>query len=502
MYSDAEISGATLERSGLTQLLAAAESPAHPVDAILCEDTSRLSRKLADVLYLSERLNFAGVRICFVAQGIDSSEEKFQFLVAARGMIDQIFLADTARRVHRGMKGLVRKGLHTGGRCYGYKSAKAGVRDSVRLVVDESEAPVVRRIFDLFASGYSLKRVARMLNAKGVPSPQPQLGRIQRSWAPSAIRQILLNEKYIGKVVWNRRKKVRNPKTGRRVFRARPQSEWMRKDVPELRIVSDEQWKGVQGRFEYVRSHFGPNTKAGLIPHWAQVNSPYLFSGILRCAVCGASMNIVSGAGKRAYSRYGCPVHALRGTCTNGLTERSEILENRLLQKLQETILRPEVVEYALDRFESELGRQMENVDDELETLKRRKRVLEGEIQQFTSALLAAAATRTPEAIVAAINDRETELKQISGRLLESCSDSFQAKLRDIREFVTSRLGDLRKLLSCDVPTAKAELLKHVQRIDLKPVAAGGERFYLAEGEWDLLGGFGGRKSVGAAGRS
>lgn len=213
-------------------------------------------------------------------------------------------------------------------------------------------------------------------------------------------------------------------------------------------------------------------------------------------------MNIVSGAGKRAYSRYGCPMHALRGTCTNGLTERSEILEKRLPQKLQETILRPEVVEHALDRFESELGRQMENVDDELETLKRRKRVLEGEIQQFTSALLAAAGTRTPEAIAAAINDRETELKQISGRLLESRSDSFQAKLRDNREFVTSRLGDLRRLLSCDVPTARAELLKHVQRTDLKPVAAGGERFYLAEGEWDLLGGSGGRKSVGAAGRS
>ena len=144
----------------------------------------------------------------------------------------------------------------------------------------------------------------------------------------------------------------------------------------------------------------------------------------------------------------------------------------------------------------------MENIDYELETLKRRKRVLEGEIQRYTSALLAAAGTRTPEAIVAAINDREIELKQISGRLLESHSDSFQAKLRDIRQFVTSRLGDLRKLLSCDVPTAKAELLKHIRRIDLKPVAAGGERFYIAEGEWDLLGGFGSRKSVGAAGRS
>jgi len=64
---------------------------------------------LADVLNLSERLTFEGVRICFVAQGIDSSENQFQLLVSARGMIDQLFLADTSARVHRGMEGLVRK---------------------------------------------------------------------------------------------------------------------------------------------------------------------------------------------------------------------------------------------------------------------------------------------------------------------------------------------------------------------------------------------------------
>ena len=134
--------------------------------------------------------------------------------------------------------------------------------------------------------------------------------------------------------------------------------------------------------------------------------------------------------------------------------------------------------------------------------LKERTRVLEGEIQQFTAALLGAGGAPTPRAIIAAINQREAELDQISSRKLESSSEFFQAKLRDARDFVTTRLGDLRKLLSSDVATAKAELLKHVQRIDLTPVRAAGERFYLAEGEWDLLGGFCGRKAVGAAGRS
>jgi hypothetical protein len=144
----------------------------------------------------------------------------------------------------------------------------------------------------------------------------------------------------------------------------------------------------------------------------------------------------------------------------------------------------------------------MQSVDEDQEVLKERKRVLEGEIQQFTAALLGASRALTPKAIVAAINEREAELDQISSRKLESSSDFFRTKLRDAREFVISRLGDLRTLLSGDVARAKAELLKHVQRIDLTPVLAAGERFYLAEGEWDLLGGFCDRKAVGAAGRS
>ena len=149
MYSDEEVSGATLNRPGLEKFLAEAESSSRPFDVVLVEDTSRLSRKQADVLNLCERLSFAGVRICFVSQGIDSTDEKFQLLLTARGMIDQLFLVDTAKRVHRGMEGLARKGLHTGGRCFGYRRCKDA--SGVHLEIDENEAAVVRRIFGMYA---------------------------------------------------------------------------------------------------------------------------------------------------------------------------------------------------------------------------------------------------------------------------------------------------------------------------------------------------------------
>jgi DNA invertase Pin-like site-specific DNA recombinase len=500
IYSDAEVTGAILERPGLNRLLSEAESPARSFDVILAEDTSRLSRKQADVLNICERLSFAGVRLCFVSQGIDSTDEKFQLLLTARGMIDQLFLADTAKRVHRGMEGLARRGLHTGGRCYAYRRRVENL--GVRLEVEETEAATVRRIFEMYADGRSLKQIAKRLNADCIPSPQPQLGRIQRSWAPTAIRHILRNERYIGRCVWNKKHKVRNPATGRRVYRRRPESEWVCVELPSLRIVSDDLWQRVRQRFEFVSSHYGTKSRPGLVKHWNAIGSSYLFSGILRCQQCGASMNIVSGAGKRAYAKYGCPMHHLRGTCFNDLTERSEILEERLLHALQEAVLQPEVVDYTLTKFEAELKARLDSMSDDLEALRRRKHTLEAEIKRLTDALAAASDSRLPSAVITAINEREDELRTITDKLLEASRDSIQARVSDIRQFVISKLSDLRTLLNSDVPTAKAEILRHVDRIDLTPMQANGERFFVASGEWDLLGGYSSRKSVGAAGRS
>jgi site-specific DNA recombinase len=66
VYSDEAISGSTDDRSGLQRLLEAATAANHPIDVILVDDTSRLSRKLADSLRIFDQLRFAGVRLIFV----------------------------------------------------------------------------------------------------------------------------------------------------------------------------------------------------------------------------------------------------------------------------------------------------------------------------------------------------------------------------------------------------------------------------------------------------
>ena len=79
-------------------------------------------------------------------------------------------------------------------------------------------------------------------------------------WSPSTIygsakrgTGILNNELYVGRLVWNRLRYVKNPDTGKRVSRLNPESEWMRKEVAQLRIVSDETWANAKRRQENGR---------------------------------------------------------------------------------------------------------------------------------------------------------------------------------------------------------------------------------------------------------
>ena len=113
----------------------------------------------------------------------------------------------------------------------------------VRAEIDEDQAEIVRRIFQMCTDSMSLAQIAKALNAEGVLAPQPPRTRKQRAWAPSSIREMLYNERYRGVQVWNRTRKERNPETGRKISRPRPQSEWKRVEVPEWRIVSEDLWR-------------------------------------------------------------------------------------------------------------------------------------------------------------------------------------------------------------------------------------------------------------------
>jgi hypothetical protein len=75
---------------------------------------------------------------------------------------------------------------------------------------------------------------------------------------------MLHNERYHGVAIWNRTRKVRDPKTGRRMQRLRPRSECPVVESPHLRIISDAIWQRVQSRLATVNAVFSSGRAAGL----------------------------------------------------------------------------------------------------------------------------------------------------------------------------------------------------------------------------------------------
>lgn len=180
---------------------------------ILVDDTSRISRSLADTVRLREDLNFTGIRFVAVSQGIDSDDEQADVMMTVHGLVDSLYIKELAKKTHRGLEGLALKGFHTGGSCFGYRSEK--LDGGSQLQIDEQEAAVVRRIFQLSASGLSLKVIAKELNAEGIPPPRGTKKKTESSWVYTAIREMLRRDIYCGRVVWNKRKYKKRPGTNK-----------------------------------------------------------------------------------------------------------------------------------------------------------------------------------------------------------------------------------------------------------------------------------------------
>jgi site-specific DNA recombinase len=483
IYRDEALSGVGADRPALKRVLQFALSAAPPFTAILVDDTSRLSRTTEDALSIFKRLNFAGVQLIAVSQGINSDHEQSEMLVTVHGLVDSLYVRELAKKTHRGMEGLALRGLHTGGRIFGYDTISLGEGAGKKLVVNPSEAAIVKRIFELSAGGHSLKAITRTLNAEHVPSPRPREDRVGGEWCPTAIREMLKNELYIGNVIWNRSKFVKVPGTNKRQRRPRPESEWLRASNPEVVIVSADLWTAVRARFAALPGIWGYPKSRGLVPR--AMTSPYLFSGLLKCGECGANLIIATGGGTHRHKKYACSRRFNRGGCENDLYIRRDDLEELLLGTLQSEILKPEVVDYAVMEFQRQLEAALGSLSDDFAGMRQRKTRLEAEVRRLVSAV---AESGHSKSLLEEIGRKEAELQGITDGLLSATPESIESRVGEIRSFVTSGLNDLRDLLRKDTALARTELLKQSSEITMTPHRGPARRFYVADGKWDLLG--------------
>src|SRR6266700_5182177 len=502
-FDEAKSAATLAGRDALKSLLTDAKTRPAPFDCLLVDDTSRLARYLPDVLSMNDKLLYHGVFIYAVAQRLDCREKTSRSLLTLHGMMDEQFLVGLAEKVHRGQEGRALKGLQPGGKCFGYRNtpiedhtriAKYGRASisGVKLDIDETEAPVVCRVLEMYAQGNSLSTISKTLNAEGVTPPQAPRTRKLRAWCPSSIREMLRNERYKGIFVWNRTRKERNPDTGRKTSRPRPESEWLRVEVPEWRIVADDLWNRAHQQIQLVNERFG-NTRCGGFSR-TERSKQYLFSGFLSFVVCGSNIVIVSGSGLRGYVKYGCPSHRYRGVCTNSVLIRQDRLEEQLIGGLINQVLRPEMIEYLFSRFAEELQKRLQSLEQEslkavteLNNLQQKRKELKARASNLAEAI--AAMGHSPS-LLAQLSVVESEIERIDKQAVQPDRPKrFALSIQDLREFVARKAFDLTSVLRSDVPTARRALANHVQKLVLTPKETPDGQVLAVSGDVDLFGG-------------
>lgn len=241
-------------------------------DLVITKEISRFARNTLDSIRYTRELLSDGVGVFFQNDNINTLDEDSELRLSIMSSIAQDELRKLSSRVKFGHQQAIKSSVVLGNsRIFGYR------KDNKRLVIDEEQAPMVRELFELYATDeYSMKQLETLFWNKGYRNLNG------KKIAHSTMSNMIANPKYKGYYVGNKVKVV-DMFTKKQKFL--PPEEWvMFKDetgeiVPA--IVSEELWDAANAilrrRSEDVKHRQGICNHANLL------------TGKLYCSHCGAA---------------------------------------------------------------------------------------------------------------------------------------------------------------------------------------------------------------------
>ena len=356
-YVDEGLSGiSTKKRKHFNEMIADAKEGAF--DLIITKEISRFARNTLDSLQYTRELLGWGVGVFFQNDNINTLDEDAELRLTIMSSIAQDELRKLSSRVKFGHQQAIKSNVVLGNsRIFGYK------KDEKRLVIDESQAPMVRDLFRLYATGeYSMKQLETLFYEQGYRNYNGN------KIAHTTMSGIISNPKYKGYYVGN---KVRIVDKFTKKQKFLPPEEWvMFKDetgeiVPA--IVSEELWdkanEVLTRRSEDVKNRQGICNHANLL------------TGKLYCAHCGAAYYRRESKGKdgTVNSKWVCS-----GKINNGADSCPSfpIYEDEIKPILFEVFSETRVDVEALLASYEEMFRSMEADDETAGQMEEQKRII------------------------------------------------------------------------------------------------------------------------------
>lgn len=163
------------------------------INLILTKSISRFGRNTLDILRVLQELRELNVDVFFEKEDLWLHERDLQIVLTAYCAFAQAESEDMSRNIRWGIKRSFQSGTsgYADFVCFGYKRGDEG-----RLAIDEPDAKIVRRIFEMRADGSSLGTISDWLYENKIPSPAGK-----DRWSRETISKLLKNEKYTGDVM-------------------------------------------------------------------------------------------------------------------------------------------------------------------------------------------------------------------------------------------------------------------------------------------------------------
>lgn len=305
-YIDRAQTGRNDDREQFQQMLK--DTAKRQFEAIIIWKIDRFGRNREEIAFNKYRCKKNGVKVLYTAESIPDTPEGIILEAVLEGMAEY-YSVQLATNVKRGMDNVACKGQSVGGTIpLGYCTIDK------KLEPDPKTAPLVKQIFQMYASGYTQKEIVDHLNAEGLRT------RKGRPLTVNSIRAVLKNKKYIGIYHYNGK-------------------EYPEADIPALVDVET---------FDKVQRLLVQNKRA---PARKWTKAEYLLTGKLFCGLCSHTMVGESGTGKSGakYLYYNCLEKKKNHTCRKRAV-RKQWVEDLVVEKAKAIVMSDEMVDYIAER--------------------------------------------------------------------------------------------------------------------------------------------------------
>ena len=351
-YSDKAFSATNDRRPDFQKMITDADNSPE-WQKLIVYDFSRFSRNTSDAFKYRDYLFDKGIKIICSTMPFEDVCPETLLLEGIMFVFNDYFSRKLSYVTRDGLEVKARKGGHCGGRPpLGYDV------QGDKLVVNEMEAEIVRRIFEMYITGVPFSEMAKILNS------EHKRTKAGTEFKKNSFYSILNQEKYKGTFVWNRAKE-RDSKSRRNTHAEKPLEKQVRIENAIPSIVNTETFDKVQSIMKERKGK-----KVGTSKYHYMLNN----LNVIKCASCGATM---TGAANKSRTDpilyYACPNHRKNGCPTKNISRDKieklilaailyKFLGNKTLRKKYNKLLNCTIKDTAIKGKLDGIDRAIENI--------------------------------------------------------------------------------------------------------------------------------------------